>query len=215
MDLGQIMERILDFEAERDNGTVDLAAAVKLGADMRRSSELLLGSSIYVWRKAGTSWADIGKELGMSRQAAWERFHEYEDLSPEFFDSDELGDDSVSFPFSVNGSFIDYLPHPITIPKRAHDKLADTIGTATRDVVVFGSDGEEMPGRIRHSVSGGGPYFQLGINEGTAGETVCDFQIGQRISVEIVTAPEVIVYLSGPAEVEARGTTAGVGSVLM
>ena len=38
-----------------------------------------LRSSVEVAREAGCSWAAIGKVLGVSRQAAWERFGKADD----------------------------------------------------------------------------------------------------------------------------------------
>jgi hypothetical protein len=36
--------------------------------------EKLLYQSVQAARKAGYSWSDIGEAMGISRQAAWERF---------------------------------------------------------------------------------------------------------------------------------------------
>jgi phosphoribosylaminoimidazole-succinocarboxamide synthase len=47
---------------------------VALLEDVSRASQRALGNLIVVKRMMGQSWADLGREFGVSRQAAWERF---------------------------------------------------------------------------------------------------------------------------------------------
>jgi Clp amino terminal domain, pathogenicity island component len=51
-----------------------LAAAVALADELRLVSEELIGHFVTRARQADSSWADIGAALGISRQAAHERF---------------------------------------------------------------------------------------------------------------------------------------------
>jgi len=193
LNLEDLVERLSELIDNRLSGSVSLPAVVRLGDDMRKSGEQLVGLGVYLMRKTfGASWEDIGHELGISRQSAWERYRDYEspptDLSvPEA--------DTIRFRFKVNGSFIDYMPHPITVPKAAHDRLLNALGTETLEVTVRGPDGPEMEGTLRHSTSGGGPYFQVMVREGMPGETICDFQIGQTLIVEITPGSETVVHL--------------------
>ncbi|MDP8928531.1 MAG: hypothetical protein M3O70_08165 [Actinomycetota bacterium] len=44
---------------------------------MIERAEAQLAEQVYLLRRyGGESWADIGRRLGVSKQAAWERFHE-------------------------------------------------------------------------------------------------------------------------------------------
>jgi len=47
---------------------------VALLEDVSRTSQRALGNLIAVKRTMGQSWAELGREFGVSRQAAWERF---------------------------------------------------------------------------------------------------------------------------------------------
>ncbi len=47
---------------------------VALLEEVNRSSQQALGNLILAKRMTGQSWADLGREFGVSRQAAWERF---------------------------------------------------------------------------------------------------------------------------------------------
>lgn len=55
-------------------GVPELLAVVAASARAERESEALLRRAVVSARAAGASWALIGAELGMSRQAAQQRF---------------------------------------------------------------------------------------------------------------------------------------------
>lgn len=59
-------------------------------------------------RKAGLSWAEIATALGVTRQAAWERWHEIDETMPK---SDAWG------PFSLND----------TVPERFRGPVQSTV----------------------------------------------------------------------------------------
>ncbi|MEJ8632190.1 hypothetical protein [Streptomyces sp. MS2.AVA.5] len=52
----------------------DPRAALTAAADMERASRLLLTESADAARSSGDSWAQVGRAVGISRQAAHERF---------------------------------------------------------------------------------------------------------------------------------------------
>ena len=58
---GEWQDRPLDFLRELKNCTSTLV-------------EQLEAQAVAAARERGASWADIGSALGISRQAAWERF---------------------------------------------------------------------------------------------------------------------------------------------
>jgi hypothetical protein len=49
----------------------DVVAAI---AETQRSLNVTLRQAVGFWREAGASWQDIGAALGMSRQAAQQRY---------------------------------------------------------------------------------------------------------------------------------------------
>ena len=50
-----------------------LAAVASADQDMRQARERLI-SAVRAAREGGASYADVGRALGTTRQAAWERF---------------------------------------------------------------------------------------------------------------------------------------------
>lgn len=52
----------------------DSLSALDRAHQAAREADAMLGLSIAAARGRGASWASIGAHLGMSRQAAWERF---------------------------------------------------------------------------------------------------------------------------------------------
>lgn len=52
----------------------DLTKQVQFLADMQKMVNSRLPKYVEKLRKAGASWEDVGSALGMSKQAAWERF---------------------------------------------------------------------------------------------------------------------------------------------
>ena len=49
--------------------------AIQRAADAVESARHQLRQAVRNARKRGRSWEEIGADLGISRQAAWERFH--------------------------------------------------------------------------------------------------------------------------------------------
>ncbi|MFI6166084.1 hypothetical protein ACIBCN_04785 [Nocardia sp. NPDC051052] len=60
-----------------DDSLDQLAAAVILAAHWSRLGDQLLDSCVAEARHAGLSWAEIAPHLGVSRQAAQQRFSAY------------------------------------------------------------------------------------------------------------------------------------------
>lgn len=54
---------------------VDHTEAIQTAAAERREAERRLVAAVAQARAEKYSWQDIGTILGVSRQAAWERFH--------------------------------------------------------------------------------------------------------------------------------------------
>lgn len=68
-----LLER--SFERTRRSGQVEWDTVLSATEHIRREVGLFEGTLVSVLRTFGKSWAEIGEELGVSRQAAWERFH--------------------------------------------------------------------------------------------------------------------------------------------
>ena len=51
-----------------------LFTSLREAGDRRRTEEENVRNCVFACRKAGLSWEAIGAALGMSKQAAWERF---------------------------------------------------------------------------------------------------------------------------------------------
>ena len=71
----------LSNAAEFVKGAIDLhadpsARGATLQAIRHAQEELgrATGGAVAAFRRSGASWDDVGRALGMSRQAAWERF---------------------------------------------------------------------------------------------------------------------------------------------
>src|SRR6202034_1300477 len=58
-----------------DGGPLDnLADAVSVGADLDETSDALIGHFVDQARRSGASWSQIGASMGVSKQAAQQRF---------------------------------------------------------------------------------------------------------------------------------------------
>jgi hypothetical protein len=68
-----LLER--SFESTRRTGQVEWDKVLSSTERIRKEVALLEGDLVNVLRTFGKSWTEIGEELGISRQAAWERFH--------------------------------------------------------------------------------------------------------------------------------------------
>jgi hypothetical protein len=69
----EVLERSL--EGTRIDGQVEWKTVLTATEQIRKEVGLFEGAAVSVLRSFGRSWAEIGDELGISRQAAWERFH--------------------------------------------------------------------------------------------------------------------------------------------
>jgi hypothetical protein len=59
----------------RTNTVEESLANVKASANTEEQSTYLLTLNVQTAREAGASWREIGRAIGVSHQAAWERFH--------------------------------------------------------------------------------------------------------------------------------------------
>lgn len=66
----------------QDVTTEQLLATLPLISRSSAQTSDFLITSVGVLRNRKTSWAKIGRSLGVSRQAAWERFHRNYDKEP-------------------------------------------------------------------------------------------------------------------------------------
>jgi ClpX C4-type zinc finger len=74
-----VCNKILEATPQRFAGWEAMTDAQLLGALAPSNASLegvrsVLQAQVETLRKRGVSWADIGAALGISRQAAWERF---------------------------------------------------------------------------------------------------------------------------------------------
>ena len=74
-----VCNRILDampnsFAGWESMSDAELLAALKPAESTVEAVRSVLQTQIDTLRKRGVTWNDIGKALGISRQAAWERF---------------------------------------------------------------------------------------------------------------------------------------------
>lgn len=63
------------FERTQRDGQVEWNTVLSATERIRKEVSLFEGALVSVLRTFGKSWAEIGEEMGISRQAAWERFH--------------------------------------------------------------------------------------------------------------------------------------------
>lgn len=69
--LSTLHELTRGIEDDRYPATDDLLQVLRM---IEETSESALRDVVFVARKEGMSWDLIGKRLGVSRQAAWERY---------------------------------------------------------------------------------------------------------------------------------------------
>lgn len=73
-DLAQTLGAAILAGIEGDDGGQDHLAIIRRTADAETEVDALLRQAVAAARAAGHSWATLGAELGMSRQAAQQRF---------------------------------------------------------------------------------------------------------------------------------------------
>lgn len=61
---------------------LNLAALENIHSKAREEADKV-PQAVSAARRAGASWAQIGKALGVSRQAAWEKYRDQDDDSPD------------------------------------------------------------------------------------------------------------------------------------
>lgn len=63
----------------RGSGSIDdLLAILRAEGELREIESSLVSSVVAVLRRFDTSWVEIGSALGLTRQAAWDRYHTVE-----------------------------------------------------------------------------------------------------------------------------------------
>lgn len=79
---GRVEDLIQEVSRRAGNGSAlaHLSTAVELAADLTAAADELVDHFVADARKQGCSWADIGRELGVSKQGAQQRFVSF-DLS--------------------------------------------------------------------------------------------------------------------------------------
>ena len=96
----------------------------------------------------------------------------------------------ITFNFTINKSFLNYPPHPLTIPKEFYPYL-DIHGILKRQeaTVVF-PDGSTAEGYIHRSKAGWGEYHQIKIRSPYSGAGISGLKIDAVIKVDIFKVGE-------------------------
>ena len=71
--LAALIERV-GCQARTDDPLDPLRVAAGVAAELNRTADSLLGHYVDQARRAGASWSDVGRALGVTKQAAHERF---------------------------------------------------------------------------------------------------------------------------------------------
>jgi len=130
-DLQPLIERVRT--AGGDRPLENLTEAVRIAGELVRASDLLVSQFVMEARDAGLSWTQIGTSLGVTRQAARQRFVEPTSFDrPGQVDPDHLLP-KVS-PFSAVRAHGDVLAVQIEI-SGAWYQLAEIDGVPTADLV--------------------------------------------------------------------------------
>ncbi|MBC8427249.1 MAG: hypothetical protein H8E00_01175 [Deltaproteobacteria bacterium] len=100
--------------------------------------------------------------------------------------------DHVTFPFTINMSFLKYGTHPITIPKEVYDFLMIHDIVVNRNLQILFPDGSTAVGYIYHGKAGYGEYYQIKVKQSSTetGIGVSQFKQGDRIKVEILKSKD-------------------------
>jgi hypothetical protein len=62
--------------------TAEVTASLRAIQQVRQTCDQTELTTVKYARKAGLSWAEIATALGVTRQAAWERWHEIDETLP-------------------------------------------------------------------------------------------------------------------------------------
>jgi hypothetical protein len=62
--------------------TAEVTATLRAIQQVRQTCDQIELTTVKYARKAGLSWAEIATALGVTRQAAWERWHEIDETLP-------------------------------------------------------------------------------------------------------------------------------------
>ena len=100
--------------------------------------------------------------------------------------------DHVTFPFTINMSFLKYGTHPITIPKEVYDFLTIHDIVTNQDLRILFPDGSTAVGYIYQGKAGWGEYYQIKVKQSSSGTGagVSQFKQGDRIRVEILKSED-------------------------
>lgn len=130
------------------------------------------------------SWTEIAAALGVSKQAARERYGVAEDSPRRGSRPGPQSDRQRSFFFDVNKSFLSG-SSPITIPTELNEWVAERLledrKGASKAIMIEGLNKTSLVGRLRYSVTGGHGYYQLNAPRGVLG-----LRFGERIEVILV-----------------------------
>lgn len=115
----------------------------------------------------------------------------------------------VSFPFTVNKSFLEYSNHPITIPCAYYSSLISSIyqgkGCRTIPVLIDPPTKRMLNGEIYYGVAGRGEYYQIKVLGEYPGVYFGNLKIGDTVWVVIKKSGEKInVKIVSPKELQEK-----------
>jgi hypothetical protein len=120
----------------------------------------------------------------------------------------------VTFFFKVNKSFLKYVNHPITVPRRYEDVLEKDIlndlKLANTDITIISPTGKKLGGLIYAGKAGYGKYHQIRVSGQYPSDHFGHLKIGDVLSiiinkdhnnvvVHIVTLDSIKIHLNSQA----------------
>ena len=95
----------------------------------------------------------------------------------------------IMFLFKVNKSFLKYVNHPITIPRKYENVLERDILNNSRyentDITIISPTGKKLAGFIYAGKAGYGKYYQIKVSGQSPSDNVGDYKLGEVLSVLI------------------------------
>jgi len=109
----------------------------------------------------------------------------------------------ITFFFTVNKSFLEYVNHPITIPRKSNSSLIKEIysgaGNKNMLVCIIPPNGRILNGQIYYGKSSYGSYYQIKVLGNYPSDYFGDLKIGEIIGVSIKkTGEKINVKITSP-----------------
>jgi hypothetical protein len=101
------------------------------------------------------------------------------------------GGSTVSFPFTINKSFVNYSHHPITVPRLLYEQV-EALGFESDNVLITSPFGS-VKGALYYAEAGWGRYYQIVARGGNyPADPLNNFKMGQVILVEISKNEDIV-----------------------